>query len=625
MSKQIAVLLDSSGSMFQPVAGGNANDKISEASDGAQLFVENVLDQMGITPGSQFALSVHRFAQSYQLLPGGAQVSSTDAGAAAALGAMSAAVAAIEDQAASQAAVGSLTDVYDAVRRTSDYMIANAPSFGAPDARYILLLSDGIQTVAHNGTRDRAGYEAEQGVSFASLLNGRGIRLRAWGVGLDALAVLLRDLTDQAVDPSSSAGSVLGHPGSYTKVLFPYSELGPGKFPNCTTIIMSDAASLVDDNGILPLRPAGGTPSGLLWEQFGLPAPNPKGGSTFGAYVDHRDFEVDVDGSTRVLLLGLVASSRAEVALQATAPSGAVFVPASAGTRTVAVPTARLLKIASPEEGTWRVRVSHGGGTPTTCDLLARGVFKEFVLGVRVDPFRLAAPGEVTVSAAPTIAGRPAAGKLRAVAHVLGGATVELAPARDGTFSGRVPVAQPGLNLIRVEVHGVLDGGRSIHRTVYAQVQVGRIRDPRFRVHPTTYEQGREYRVRVELVDATLGRATQVSFGRGIEVLALDAWTESQGEARIRVAPDAFVGWREPLLYYPAAESVTPVQVVASAGGGPAVQGRICCLRFDAHGRLIGIVLCDGTAVCVREHDERVRALLEAARGCLASIQICRE
>jgi hypothetical protein len=69
MSKQIAVLLDNSGSMFNPVGGTNPNTKIYETARGAEYFLENLIDELTANPGAEFALSVHRFASSYQLLP----------------------------------------------------------------------------------------------------------------------------------------------------------------------------------------------------------------------------------------------------------------------------------------------------------------------------------------------------------------------------------------------------------------------------------------------------------------------------------------------------------------------------------------------------------------------------
>jgi hypothetical protein len=90
------------------------------------------------------------------------------------------------------------------------------------------------------------------------------------------------------------------------------------------------------------------------------------------------------------------------------------------------------------------------------------------------------------------------------------------------------------------------------------------------------------------------------------------------------------------------AESVGVVSVGPGRGGHgtpPGTghhQGRICCLRFDAHGKLIGVVLCDGPTLCVH-HDDRVQRLLEYARdhdlsvtihvdakGCLVGVDICK-
>jgi hypothetical protein len=69
MSKQIAVLLDNSGSMWEPVGGANVFTKIQEASRGSQFFIQNLIDHLTNNPAAQFAVSVHRFANTYQVLP----------------------------------------------------------------------------------------------------------------------------------------------------------------------------------------------------------------------------------------------------------------------------------------------------------------------------------------------------------------------------------------------------------------------------------------------------------------------------------------------------------------------------------------------------------------------------
>lgn len=640
MSKQIAILIDNSGSMFHPVGGGNPDDKIVETSDGAQLFIQNLIDQHNSQPGSQFALSVHRFASGYEILPGGAQVDSSNPGFAAALGAMEAAIPAITDQVASQGAVGNLTDLYDAVRRTSDFLVnpANQPGFGAPDAQVIFLFSDGLQTISHNGNKTMAGYEAEQGVTFGNLLNGRGIRLVCWGVGSDALATALRELTDQAVDPSPA--TELHGPGSYTKVLAPETE--GGAFPNCTGIFLSAATELVSDNGILPLKPVDAPSSGLLWEQFSLPRreivfEDLKATHPSTRRVNHRDFEVEVDGSTEELILGLVRHSAGESSLEATAPSGATFAFGAAGTRLIQVARSLAWKIPKPEEGTWKVRV-HGDpqGRHSVLDLMARGVFPQLKLQVKAEPFQIPEPGKVRVTALPRLDGKPARGRLRATAHVLGGDSFDLERRKNGSFEGSVAVGHPGLTPIRVELRGKLGSGGSIHRHEFAEVLVGRARDPRLRVHPSVYEQGRDYTVDVQLDDARFQPSTHIRFGAGIQVTGFQRLSETAARARIQVAPDAFVGDREVVTFDPSAEGLEPVRVVAFKDEGR-VRGRICCLRFDAAGKLAGIVLCDGTEICVTLDDPRIRELLEVARdrnltvqvlldarGCLTGVLICR-
>ncbi len=638
MSKQIALLIDNSGSMFSPVAGGGTNDKIFETSQGAQEFIANLID--AVDPGELFAFSVHRFAASHEVL--GEQVSSGDAGFVADLTAMQGDIPGIENQAASQAAVGNLTDFYDAVRQTSDYLVANPPSFGVADlARYVLLFGDGIQTIAHGGSKDRAGYEAEQGVTFSALLNDRNIALRAWGIGSDALAVALRDLTDQAVDPTSSGGAVLFHPGSYTKVLYPSNESDPEAdiiYANCAFVITNTATNLVDDNGILPLKPVDGEPSGLLLEQFGLPAVSLTGITAAAPQrVNHRDFEVLVDGCTKVLILGLISHSRGNPSLQATSPGGAVFTPGTPGTRTVEVETAKLFKIPKPEEGTWRVRVfGDDQQKPMTVDLFSRGAFKEFNFGVHSEPFQILEPGEVVITATASLEGKPVYRGLSVTAHVLGGASATLEPNDDGSFSGPVEITRRGINPIRVEVRGELKKKKSINRFEFTEVLLGPASDPRFTVNPNTYEQGRTYTVELNLQDARFRRSTQVLFGSGIQTTGFEALNATVARAHIQVASDAFVGTREVVTYNPNAESLGEVRVV-EAKDARGHTGRICCLRFDAAGNLVGVVLCDGTEICITIHADRVQTILEAARdrnlsvtvyvdakGCLTEIEVCR-
>ncbi|HEX6864828.1 MAG TPA: vWA domain-containing protein [Thermoanaerobaculia bacterium] len=637
MSKQIAILLDNSGSMFSPVGGSNPNTKIYETARGAEFFIQNLIDEQTATPGD-FAISVHRFASSYQLLPGGAQIDSSQASFTTALTAMRTSIAAIENQGASQAAVGVMTDLYDGVRKVSDFLDnpANQPGFGAPDTKVIFLFTDGIQTISHGGLT-LANYEADQGVVFSNLLNARGIKLVAWGTGSDALGVVLAELVDQAV-----AGG--DNPVSESKVLFPIDE--SGTFENCTTIIAMNAIYVVSQNSVLPIHPVGEPPSGLLWEQLSLPGPRPRRDDDLRivsfvapSLVNYRDFEVEVDGSTRELVLVLVRHSlRGSPTMTATAPSGATFGAGTPGSRSFAVANAWALKIPGPEEGTWSVRVEGDPqGLPMVLDLGARGVLKRFGLEVKTNPRNLLQPGKVEVLAWPRWDGKPAEGRLKAAGQVLGGPSFALERRKDGSFAGEVEITRPGTSILVVRVEGTLEAtGKSIRRTAFGVVLLGRARDPRLRLSPDTYEQGSEHTVGVQLIDERFLRSTQLRFGPGIQVLDFQMLSHHFGEARIRVAPDALLGEREVVSYHPQAESLSPVRVVAG-GRGQGIPGRICCLRFDAAGRLIAVVLCDGKEVCVRAADERLVRLLELARernlevkirvdanGCLVEIDICR-
>src|SRR5262245_15501571 len=156
MSKQIAILIDNSGSMFEAVGNGNTSTKIQQTSAGVQYFIQNLIDHIASvgSPG-QWALSVHRFATSYQLLSGQVE---TSAGLSAMLGA----IPAIENEAASQAAVGELTNLYAGIQSTASYMGSHTPTFGSPSTRFILLFSDGIQTIPTYGYT-LAQYETDNG------------------------------------------------------------------------------------------------------------------------------------------------------------------------------------------------------------------------------------------------------------------------------------------------------------------------------------------------------------------------------------------------------------------------------------------------------------------------------
>ncbi|MCG7923501.1 MAG: VWA domain-containing protein [Candidatus Thiodiazotropha lotti] len=639
MSKQIAILLDNSGSMFHPVGGNNDNTKIYEAARGGEFFIENLIDELTANPDSEFAISVHRFASNYQLLPGGAQIDSSQAGFETSLATMQSSIAAIEDQTASSATVGVMTDLYDGIRRVADYLNnpANQPGFGAPDSKVIFVFTDGIQTISHGGT-SMADYEADEGVVFSNLLDASGIKLVAWGTGSDALGAVLAELVDQAL-----AGGE--NPISTSKVLFPIDEAGI--FENCTAEIASNAIYIVSNNGVLPLAPAGETPTRLLWEQFSLPLRRPRSVDDINIVsvahtsrlINHKDFEVIVDGSSKELILVLVAHTRRVApSIVAVSPSGGEFDQNSNGARSFRVENAWALKIPNPEQGTWRVRV-HGDRKlqPMVMDLMARGVQKRFGFEVSAKPRHIPHPAKVTINAIPRWDGKPAEGKFQVSAHIMGSGSVNLERQDDGSFTSEVEISRPGISIIPVEISGELSAtGKSIGRIAYAIVLLGKARDPRFSVIPDTYEQGKEYTVTLTLDDAIFKRYSQVRFGDDIQVSNFKMLNSSTARAVISVKPHAIPGEREVVTYNPQAESIHPVRIVESKDGKQ-IPGRICCLRFNASGQLVGIVLCDGTRICIKLYDDRIQKLLELARdknlsvsihvdeqGCLADIEICR-
>jgi len=267
---------------------------------------------------------------------------------------------------------------------------------------------------------------------------------------------------------------------------------------------------------------------------------------------------------------------------------------------------------------------------------MARGVHREFSLQVDSEPFQIMKPGSVKVTAWPRLDGKPAKGRLTATALVLGGDSYDLERQGNGSFVGPAKITRPGMTPIRVEVQGKLEKAESVRRIEFTAALLGRADDPRFTLSPDTYEQGGAYAVDFHLQDAQFGHATQIRFGEGIDVTGFQVLSDSEARAAIRVAPDAFVGARVPVTFAPEAESLGAVQVVESRGGG-GPSGRVCCLRFDAAGKLVAVVLCDGREVCVTIHDGRIQRILEAARdqnlsvsisvdgrGCLTGVTICR-
>jgi hypothetical protein len=296
--------------------------------------------------------------------------------------------------------------------------------------------------------------------------------------------------------------------------------------------------------------------------------------------------------------------------------------------------------VPNPEAGTWRVRVQGDPrSAPIRLNLMARGVNRQFLLLAEARPHALQAPGQAEIVATPLLDGKPASGQFEAVAVVFGGASVQLKPQPDGALSAVAPIAKAGLNLVRVELQGKMDTGESVRRVEFTTVQVGRPADPRLRVNPRAYEAGRSYVVDVEIQDAAFEPATQIRFGAGIQVASFQLLNPQAARAEIVVAPDAAAGPREVVTFHPQAETLTGIEVRGGRGQGePRPRGgqRICCLRFDAAGRVVAVVLCDGSVIPVCTPSERLREVLERARdrglsvtlrvdaqGCLREIDVC--
>lgn len=629
MRKQIAIVTDASGSMFHPAGNDCAHDKIIEASESVKYMLEEIKNHVRST-GDEWAVSLWYFASSFSGLVGQTMFSSAIQDFT--VNVMKNVVTAIENQSSTQSAVGNLTDIFGAIRQTSDWLEALPPTWpsfptgGPPDKRVIVFFSDGNQTISHNGARDRAGYEAEQGVTFLNLLQGRNIILNTQGIGSDLLNATMTDLASQGVAPESTS-----------KVI----STTPGYSADCSAVLLTNSLKVVNDNGVLKLRPVGGTESGLLWEQFSLPTTGIRSETEalfLEARVNHKEFEVELDGVSNELILGLTWHQAGSPTVEATSPSGNLFKDGVGGAYLIKEGWMLALHVPQPEEGTWNVRVlGDPKFAPIRLNLMARGINPRFKLWVKAVPTSLAQAGKAKIVAEPRFEDRPAGGKLKATATVFGGKTVNLAEQQDGTFVGDVEIKSPGVNPARVEVTGKLGDGTSVDRLEFTTVQLGRASDPRLRIQPDKYEQGQAYTVDIQIRDAAFNRATQIRFGDGILVKRFIVLSDIRARAEIDVSPGAPVGGREVVTFMPDAETLAGVEVVAGEKDGRRVTGRICCLRFDAAGKLVGVVLCDGTKICVGLHDERIQKILETARGqnlavkvyldsqgCLTEIEICR-
>jgi hypothetical protein len=619
MAKQLAIIIDASGSMFHPAGNGSSKDKIVEASESVQYIIDEI--QNVATVGDPWAVSFWYFASQTSGLIG--QGNFPLAGSTVLYKTVVANT--LENQATTQASVGNLTDIFHAVRTVADFMVANPPAgFPAVFRRKMLLFTDGNQTVQHGGLLTRAGYESAEGVSFAALLAGNGLALNAQGIGSDLLNATLTDLVAQA-EPTGSSSKVISTTPNYAA--------------DTSAALMTNSMKIVNDNGILLLRPVGRAPSGLMWEQFSLPTVHvDETGRPTKQRVNHEDFEVEVDAISRELLLGLTWHHAGRPSIEAQSPSGTLYRHGLNGAFEIGVGWMTALHVPSPEAGTWRVRVTGDPQyRPLRMNLMARAVSPEFDIRVEVDPFLLQPGGSSRVTATPLLDGKTAKGRFEAVLNDFAGRSWKMQAQRDGSLVAKPDFPLPGLAPLRVELQGQLENKRRVQRMEFATVQVGRPRDPRLVVEPDRFQVGRRYKVDVAISDAAFTNATQIRFGAGIDVRGFTILSALAAVAEIAVAPDAIPGSREVLSYQPDAETMTGIEIEREPGGrGPALRGFVHALRFDAAGRLLAVLLDQEREVHVAQHAERLQRLLEGARdgnravsievdaqGLLREVQIC--
>ena len=167
MAKQLAIIIDASGSMFHPAGGGSSKEKIIEASESVQYVIDEIQNTAAVS--DPWAVSFWYFANTTSGLIG--QGNFPLAGDTTLY--KTAVANTIEDQSITQAAVGNLTDIFHAVRTVADFMVANPPSgFPAVYKKKIVLFTDGNQTVEHDGLLTRSGYETELGVDISDAVPG---------------------------------------------------------------------------------------------------------------------------------------------------------------------------------------------------------------------------------------------------------------------------------------------------------------------------------------------------------------------------------------------------------------------------------------------------------------------
>ena len=597
MHKQLAVVIDASGSMFHPAGSGSSKDKIVEATESVQYMIDEI--QNTATSSHPWAVSFWYFATQTKGITG--QGEFPIAGGNTAI--YKNLIDFIENQAAVNDAAGNLTDIFHAVRTVADFMVTNPPSgFPAVFRKKIVLFTDGNQTVKHDDSLTRGGYEFEQGISFAALLAGNGIALNAQGIGSDLLNYTLTDLVAQA-EPFGSSSKVISTTPQYAA--------------DTSAALMTNSMKVVNNNGILPLRPVTRTPDKLLWEQFSLPTRAlDANGEPTDKRVNCEEFEVDVDEITRELLLGLTWHHPGQPTIEARAPSGTLFRDGLNGAFEIAAGWMTALHVPTPEAGTWRVRVQGDPHyRPLRMNLMARSVCPEFDIRIEVDPFQLEPPAVSVVTATPLFEGKPAKGDFKALLSDFAGRTWPMEPQKNGSLTAKADFEARGQAPLRVELEGKIADGRAVDRLEFSSVQVGRPRDPRLMVDPDRFRRGQRYEVEVAIEDAEFSAATQIRFGAGIEVKRFTVLSQLAAVAEVVVAESATPGAREVLSFQPDAQTLTGITIEGEYPRiPPSFTGIISGLCFDTRGRLAAVILGEDREIVVDRGSGRLQSLLEEAR-----------
>lgn len=613
MNKHVAIVIDKSGSMDLRTGYNGAAGllKVEEARNAAIWLVNalyNHITDAGTNPaGDSYKVAIWRFANEPEL------VTTIVLDPATSPGSLNAATDAITNAIASGMDValgGVMTNIFKAVHEAADDIIDNPHPGGSK--RLIVLFTDGNQTIAHGGSLGRGGYEAAVGQTFDAILDSRNIILNAVSIGSDAAFATLTDLAAQ------------GETGSNA---FDVDEATS----TTETAIMDLGVEALLDNGLLPFALDGASFEPVRSARLSLP----RRGKGSDQSANEQAFHFFVDGLPRELVLGLTWQRTAEPSIEVVSPSGVVYRPGSPDSRVVRLGSLLSLHVLKPEPGTWKGIVTGDKRLPLNMNLMVRGINPAFKLLARVMPFAQSAPGISTLSVQALWNGTPALGSFHATATIPGSPPIILTQGQAGDLSASIPVTKT--TEIGIAFEGKLEGIGEVRRFTTAHAIVGNASDPVLLVSPARYGRGATYAVSVEILGENFTPQTIFQFGSGIAVTGVTLLGPSHAQVILEIANNASTGPRVVGTLKPAAETVTLVEVLARDENACKEGERICCLRFDARGHLVGLVLESGRKIAIPEHKSRLLEILRDAhergakvnvhldaRGGLAGVDICR-